>query len=80
MWTQIEHPQIMILTQILHSKASILHEIIHAQLEASHMTAVALFQTMNLINRIETMPSQRIIHKMFEAWKQMTTIKLKEGS
>ena len=70
----------MVLTQILHGKASILHEIICAQLEAPHMMVVALFQTMNLIDRIETMPSQGIIHKVFEAWTQMTTIKHKEGS
>ena len=51
-----------------------------AELAAPSLMVGALFQIVNLINSIQTMPPQIITHKAFEASKEMATIEGTKGS
>ncbi|MCO5589434.1 hypothetical protein L7F22_043401 [Adiantum nelumboides] len=70
-WTQIERPQIIMISRIIRSKPSVPHDIIRAELAAPPMLVEALFQTVCLLHRFRDMDPDRISHRAFIASREM---------
>ena len=70
-WTQIERPQILMLSRMIRSKPSVPHDIIRAQFATPPMLVEALFQVCSFIHRIRDMDPDRLSHRAFEASRQL---------
>ncbi|KAH7281279.1 hypothetical protein KP509_36G038900 [Ceratopteris richardii] len=70
-WTTLERPQILMIARLIRCKSLVPHDIIRAELAAPPMLVEALFQTVCLLHRIQSMDTERITYRAFQASHDM---------
>ena len=70
-WTQLERPQVCMISRLFHRKPSVPHDIVRAELATSPMLVEALFQTVCFIHRVRELPADRLTRRAFEASRQL---------
>ncbi|KAI5054061.1 hypothetical protein GOP47_0031046 [Adiantum capillus-veneris] len=71
-WTQLERPQVCMISRLLRSKKTVPHDIIRAELATPPMVVEALFQTVCFIQRMRELPPDRLTRRAFEAAIQLS--------
>ncbi|KAH6558407.1 hypothetical protein KP509_1Z065800 [Ceratopteris richardii] len=71
MLTQIERPQITMISRLLRSKPSVPHDIIRAELGTPPMLVEALFQLVTFILRVRELPTSRLTRLAFESSRHL---------
>ena len=66
-WTQLERPQIIMLSRLIRSKPSVPHDILRAEFVTPPMLVEALFQTICFLHRFREMPHTHLSYRAFEA-------------
>ena len=59
-WPLIERPQVLMISRMIRSKLSIPYDIVRAELAAPPMLVEALFQTLCLLHRLQSMDSDAL--------------------
>ncbi|MCO5610564.1 hypothetical protein L7F22_064803 [Adiantum nelumboides] len=70
-WTQVERPQVIMLSRLIRGKPSVPRDIIRAELAAPPMLVEALFQTVCFIQRVCKLPQDRLSYRALEASRQL---------
>ncbi|MCO5607542.1 hypothetical protein L7F22_061739 [Adiantum nelumboides] len=70
-WTLVERPQVLLISRFIRSKPSVPHDIIRAELAAPPMLVEALFQTVCMLHRLQSMDRDRIAYRAFSASQDM---------
>ena len=70
-WTQIERPQVIMLSRMIRSKSSVPHDIVRAEFATPPMLVEALFQTVCFVRRLRDMDPSRLCYRAFEATQQL---------
>ncbi|MCO5556897.1 hypothetical protein L7F22_010451 [Adiantum nelumboides] len=70
-WTLVERPQILMISRLIRSKPSVPHDIIRAELAAPPMLIEALFQTVCMLHKLQSMDRDRFAYRAFSASQDM---------
>ncbi len=70
-WPLIERPQVLMISRMIRSKPSVPHDIVRAELAVPPMLVEALFQTVCLLHRLQSMHHDRIAYRALQASQSM---------